>query len=374
MVDEGKLLIIDDEEIVLDSCIHILAGSNYQVVTARNGTSGLAKLEEFYPDLVFVDLKMPGISGFDVLDQIRDFDPTIVCIVITGFSTVSSAVEAMQKGAYDFLPKPFTPDEFRMITRRGIEKRRLVLDTIALRKEKDLLRDQFAAIVSHELKSPLSAIQQNLYVLSNELSGSLSDAQLYRFDRIKTRISDLIAMIKTWLRVVSVDIEELQENFNPTSLSTVLAKAMDTVETHATRKDIQIVANLNETFGDILGDEGTLVEVFVNIIGNAIKFSRIGSKITINGEEIDNSITVSFTDTGVGIANEDLPFIFDAFYTKKPKSESEGGSGLGLAISKQIIEAHNGSIFVESEFGKGSTFSVTLPVIRNEELEAVPKK
>jgi DNA-binding NtrC family response regulator len=167
-----KILIIDDEEVVLDSCTEILAGSNYEIATATDGVRGLTLVEEFHPDLVFVDLKMPGISGFEVLEKIREYDSTVVAIVITGYATVSSAVEAMKKGAYDFLPKPFTPDEFRLITRRGLEKRTLVLETMALRREREILRENFAAIVSHELKGPLSAVQQNLFVLEQELSSS----------------------------------------------------------------------------------------------------------------------------------------------------------------------------------------------------------
>ena len=90
--------------------------------------------------LIYVDLKMPGISGIEVIEKIRDTDPTIVVIVITGFATVSSAVEAMKNGAYDFLPKPFTPDEFRLITQRGLDKRGLILETIQLRREKEMLQ------------------------------------------------------------------------------------------------------------------------------------------------------------------------------------------------------------------------------------------
>lgn len=365
MAEEGKLLIIDDEEIVLDSCTHILAGTDYQVLTARNGELGLQKLREYHPDLVFVDLKMPGISGFEVLDKIKELDPTIVCIVITGFSTVSSAVEAMQKGAYDFLSKPFTPDEFRMITRRGIEKRRLVLDTIALRKEKDMLRDQFAAIVSHELKSPLGAIQQNVFVLESQLSKTANEDQLHRLDRIKSRISDLLSLINTWLRVVSADIENLQDDFKPISIEDIILKAIEIIEPHAIRKNIQIITDFNNSTSQISGDRGTLIEVFVNLIGNAIKFSRMGSNVQINISELeDEFIEISVSDSGIGIAEDDLPFIFDAFYRGKPKSDSKAGSGLGLAISQRIIEVHKGYIAVESEFGKGSIFTVKLPSIQ----------
>ncbi len=185
MENKPKILIIDDEEVVIDSCTQILARGDFQLSTARNGTIGLELLKEFLPDLVFVDLKMPGISGFEVLDGIQEFDPTIVTVVITGFATVNSAIEAMKKGAYDFLPKPFTPDELRVITRRGLERRALVLETIALRREKEMLREHFAAIVSHELKSPLGAVQQNLYVLADDLSEILSEEQTNKVKRLQ---------------------------------------------------------------------------------------------------------------------------------------------------------------------------------------------
>ena len=152
MKNQSKIVIIDDEEVVLDSCTLILEGGDYSVTTASNGALGLKLVEENQPDLVFVDLKMPGIPGIEVLEKITESNPTIVSIVITGYATVTSAVEAMKKGAYDFLPKPFTPDEFRLITKRGLERRKLMLETIALRKEKEMLRENFAAIVSHELK------------------------------------------------------------------------------------------------------------------------------------------------------------------------------------------------------------------------------
>ena len=108
MNDRFRILIIDDEKIVLDSCTAILAGSDYQIATAPDGNRGLDLIQEFQPDLIFVDLMMPGIPGLEVIERVTAVDPTIVTVVITGFATVSSAVEAMKRGAYDFLPKPFT--------------------------------------------------------------------------------------------------------------------------------------------------------------------------------------------------------------------------------------------------------------------------
>ena len=364
MKNNYRILIIDDEEIILDSCTEILAGGDYEVATATDGTRGLKRLKEFQPDLVFVDLKMPGLSGLEVLEQIYELNPTIVTIVITGYATVDSAVEAMKQGAYDFLPKPFTPDQFRLITHRGLERRKLVLDTIALRREKELLRENFAAIVSHELKSPLGAVQQNLFTLVDELSDTVTEDQLRRLERMKTRIADLVELIHTWLRGISVDIETIKDNFEPVSVPTVISKAVESIEPHAVRKAIEVVTSVEEPLSPVFGDEGTLTEALVNIGNNAVKYSHMGSQVSIKAEEKDGHIVISVSDTGVGIPKEDLPFIFDDFYRAESGRAAAGGAGLGLAICRRIVETHDGSISAESEPGKGSTFVIELPAYK----------
>ena len=357
-----KIIIIDDEEVVLDSCSLILEGGNYSVTTASDGTLGLKLVEEVQPDLVFIDLKMPGIPGFEVLEKITELNPTIVSIVITGYATVTSAVEAMKKGAYDFLPKPFTPDEFRLITKRGLERRKLMLETIALRKEKEMLRENFAAIVSHELKSPLGAIQQNLFALSAELSGTINENQQARFERMKARIDDLIKLINSWLRVMSIDIAKISENFSLIYLPSVISKSIDINEPQAIRKDIQIVTSIDETMKPIEGEEVSFQEALVNIIGNAIKYSFPGGKIFINAHQVDENILISVSDTGVGIPKEELPYVLVDFFKGKSGHEIEDSHGIGLTISRRIIEAHKGSISVESIQGEGTTFFINVPV------------
>ena len=361
MTDKAKLLIIDDEQIVLDSCTQILANGGYIIATANNGEIGLKKLPEVQPDLIFVDLKMPGISGFEVIKNINEYDPTIVTIVITGFATISSAVDAMKEGAFDFLPKPFTPDELRLITRRGLEKRRLELETIALRREREMLREHFAAIVSHELKSPLNAVQQNLFVLADELSAQLTDDQKGRLERVKSRINDLMKLIHTWLRVISADIDEIQAQFQSNRIDPLISRAIENVENQAIRKNVELITSIQEQINPVNGDEGTLVEAFVNIIGNAIKYSPMGSQVLISAVNEGDQIQVSVKDNGVGIPKEDLQYIFNDFYIAGNAPKEARGSGLGLAITRRIIEAHYGSVSVDSEPGKGSTFVICLP-------------
>lgn len=366
--EKSRILIIDDEEVILDSCTQILEGGPYYVATSMDGTFGLELVQEFKPDVVFVDLKMPGIQGFEVLDRIHSFDPTIVAIVITGYATVNSAVEAIKKGAYDFLPKPFTPEEFRVITRRGLERRKLVLETTALRREREMLREHFAAIVSHELKAPISAVQQNLFALEFDLAEQLTRGQKGQFGRMKSSIDDLMKLIHTWLRVITADadINKLREDFQSVYIDTVISKAVESVQPHAVRKDIEIIPSIAEKLKPINGDEITLVEALVNLLGNAVKYSRMGSQIHISAEEKEGQISIAVSDRGVGVSEDDLPFIFGDFYIGKSAPEEERGSGLGLAITRRIVEAHDGSLLVESALDKGSTFVIRLPVIKTD--------
>lgn len=363
MNSQHKIVIIDDEEVVLDSCTQILEGSDYEVAIAQRGQEGLDLINQFQPDLVFLDLKMPGLSGMQVLEEILNIDPTIVTVVITGFATIDSAVEAMKRGAYDFLPKPFTPDEFRMLTRRGLERRNLLLETIKLRREKELLRENFSAIVSHELKSPLSAIQQNLFALDHELSDKLNESQKSKFNRMKERIDDLVKLINSWLRVLSIDIGKIRENFKPLHVQPLITKAVDNVDPHAIRKDIRINTTIDETMGPIEGDEISFVEALGNMIDNAVKYSYTGSEVNIHAKQLGDNIQISIIDKGVGISKEDLPNIFNDFYRGKSKEQLEGSHGIGLTISRRIIESHNGVLSVESEPGKGTKFTIRVPTI-----------
>ncbi len=358
MGDLLKVLVIDDEEVVLDSCGRILDKGQYEIATASNGEAGLGKIAEYHPDIVFVDLKMPGMSGLEVIERIRAIDPTIVIVVITGYSTVDSAVESMKRGAYDFLPKPFHPEEFRLIARRGGEKRCLVLETAALRREKELLRENFAAIVSHELKSPLAALQQSLYAMT---SGPLPEEVLTRLKRMQFRVDDLMKIIHTWLRAMSSDIGGIRENFGTVSVEAVVSKAADSVRPEAVRKGIEVAVEVAKGADSVRGDEGTLVEALVNIAGNAVKYSRMQGKVAVRASREGDHVRIAVSDQGVGMTPEDVRMVFGGFGRGSAGTAAEEGHGFGLAISRRIVEAHGGTVTVESEPGRGSTFVVSLP-------------
>jgi len=357
-----NILVIDDEEVVRDSCSQVLIKEGYQTETAGDGETGLRKIREVKPDLVLVDLKMPGVCGMEVLKKIRDIDPDIIAVVITGFATIDSAVESMKEGAYDFLPKPFTPDELRLIIKRGLEKRKLALEAATLREEKKRMEENFITMVSHELRTPLVDIQQYFEVILGGIVGEVAIKQKEMLERVRERIDALLKLIKDWLDMTRIKAGEVVKKFEPLDISFILKNAISFALPQAEMRKITLEIDAPSSLKKVKGDKESLKMIFTNLISNGIKFNHEGGSVLIKAKEQDDHIIIEVSDTGIGIIKEDLPFIFDEFFrVKSDKTRHISGTGLGLSIVKKIAEAHSGSIKVESELGKGSTFFVILP-------------
>jgi two-component system sensor histidine kinase/response regulator len=356
------VLVIDDEESMRDSCSLILAKEGFEADTAENGELGLEKVREKLPDFVLIDLKMPGIGGLEVLDKVKKINPDSIPIVITGYATVESAVEAMKRGAYDFLPKPFTPEELRLIIRRGVERKKLQEEADSLRREKKLIEENFITMVSHQLRSPLVAVAQYFEVVLGGHLGGIGPQLKEMIEKARARLEGLLNLINDWLSIARMNGGQLVDRLKPTHLEPMLAKLVDFLQ--ALTEENNITLRLAPPSGSdlALADPETLEEVFSNLITNAIKYNTIDGSVTLSIREESKTIVVDVADTGVGISQEHLPFIFDQFYQiDRSKRGADKGSGLGLAIAKRIVEAHGGSLHVTSRAGEGSTFSVSLP-------------
>jgi len=368
VVEKAAILVIDDEKAMRDSCCQVLTKEGYQAETAVDGDTGLQKIRELKPDLVLVDLKMPGMSGMELLEKVADIDPNIVCVVITGYATIESAVEAMKRKAYDFLPKPFTPDELRIITKRGLEKRRLALESARLQQEKETMRKNFITLVSHQLRSPLGSVKLYLGVIKEGFAGEVASKQKELMEKAVTRVDDLLQLIDDWLDMSHIEAGNLIEKFEPVDLVTILSETIELLRPLAEDKRITLKTDLPDNLYVVQGYGEGLKQAFANLVANAINYNRQAGKVTVSTREEGGHVVVDISDTGIGISQENLHFIFDEFFRVKTK-ETQGvsGSGLGLPIVKKIIEAHNGSIKVTSEPGKGSTFSVILPKAKAEQ-------
>ncbi|MFH1007005.1 MAG: hybrid sensor histidine kinase/response regulator [Candidatus Latescibacterota bacterium] len=359
---ETRILVIDDDEAMRDSCTQVLAKEGYRVEVASDGHTGLGKMREMSLDIVLVDLKMAGVGGMEILEAIREIDQTIVLIVITGYATVASAVEAMKRGAYDFLPKPFAPDELRFIVKRGLEKRRLEQEATALRAEKERMKRNFVTIVSHELRSPLVAAEQYLAVLEEGILDETPAKKKEVLSRVRERVRELLALVHEWMDMSRIESGRIVERFEPLDLGAVLVEAAESMRPLAEPRRIILEESLPDSRGTMEGDREALRRLFGNLIGNAIKYNRDGGHVRIHLDERENDFVATVCDTGVGIPPEGLPFIFDEFFrVKTEETRKLTGSGLGLSLAKRIVEAHKGRIQASSTLGQGTTLTVVLP-------------
>ncbi len=193
----ATIVVIDDDEGMRIACRKTLTKSGHRVETFENGALGLEGVAQLKPDLVLVDLKMPGLDGNEVIARVRELEPDIVVVVITGYATIDTAVAAMKAGAYDFLPKPFSPDELRIITARALERRRLAQEKRRSDVERELLKRRFVTFVSHQLQAPLVAIYQYLDVM-RQLGDTPETAAKRRdwYERCLARVQEMQCLIK----------------------------------------------------------------------------------------------------------------------------------------------------------------------------------
>jgi len=355
------ILIIDDEEALRDGCSQVLEKAGYAVLTAEQGIEGIKLAREHVPDMAFIDLKMPNISGMEIIEILSRDIPDIVLVMITGFATIVSAVEAMQKGAYDYLPKPFNPDQLRALAKRGLEHRNLKIETKRLRVEKDLMERNFITFVSHEMRSPLVVIRQYIEAL-NEIAGDRFDKDVKEIiERCRKRIQNLEELVEHWLDISRIEDGTFAQQKVSLSLDSIISRSVEEMIPVCRKRGIFLETNIPQKLPQITGDAESLVRVFTNIIGNATKYTPEGGKITVTCQHDEFYIKVSIADMGTGIPPDKLPLIFDPFFRCGGKNEKHSGSGLGLTFCKKIMESHKGCIAVSSKESEGTTFVLTFP-------------
>ena len=358
-----RVMVIDDEEPVRRACQKILERAGYEVETFGRGQDGLERIALLPPALLVVDLKMPELNGFQIIDRVRQLDRDIVIVVITGYATVATAVDAMKAGAYDFLPKPFTPEELRVIAQRGLERWTLSREAERLRREKAATERRFVTFVSHQLKSPLVAVKQYLDVLAHGSLGPLPAATVEWIDRSRLRLGEMLELIHDWLALSRIESEALARRNDATSLPLVVRQTIDEVGALAGASKIQLSADVPDELPSVRGDQLCMRMLVVNLVTNAIKYNRPGGAVTVRARRDGGFAILQVIDTGIGIPQDQLARIFDEFVRiASPASPDVPGSGLGLTICKRIVDELGGRIEVESVLGQGTTFKVRLPL------------
>ncbi len=495
-LDPEKIVVIDDESSLREGAQRILSRMGYEVFLAERGEAGLKLIKENPISIALLDMKMPGMDGMEVLKEIMAMDRGIIVIVITGYATVETAIQAMKMGAYDFIPKPYEPDQLRIVIKRANETLRLKINAqrnererrrtladlnteqsrihtiieslpngvlvtdsraevvllnpacyrllhidaekkdpgkkpagsiceyvkddevcslvkeisrgkyidyndipskeikvnsetyllvlcrpvlgeknecmgtvvnimdISTTKLLDQLKSEFVAKVSHELRSPLSTIHEQLKMVLGSLGQSMDGDDQHLLARAREKTGGLISTIGDLL-----DLSRIEAGMGAKALKTVqideLLKAIcEFMAVRATAKQQTLTFTPPETpIPAIKGDPLALESVFGNLISNAIIYTPEKGTIQVDCGVTGTNLRVRVKDNGFGIEAKYMDKIFDRFYrVKNERTRYITGTGLGLPIVKGIVDGMNGYIDVQSEINQGTTFTVILPL------------
>ena len=551
---QPRILVVDDEPHVVQIFQDLLAQRGYEVVSSQNGDDAIVKVTTGSFDLVLTDINLPGVDGLEVVRAAKAADKDTCVILITGYASTTTAIDALRQGAYDYITKPFDLWETAKAIDRGLESRFLVienrrlvtsleeanrelqhheqilsrmvkeatqritalyeagkeistslsrqatLDVIvnqvtklagaeasmvflydthtgdyaaeagvgvsaenlrhyrfgigvglhgqavrnaspvrcasvpetvgveeflseleistalvvplltnenvlgtitALRrdgrpftaddqelltmfasqasiavtnailyertKELDRMKSEFVAVVSHEVRTPLTSIKGSLELLGDERFHVLPPPQKELLSICQANTERLITLINDILDFSKLESSKLSLNFEGVEIGKLVPEAVDHIRNLAGMKGIAIDVHIEGSAGSVDADPMRVAQVVTNLLGNAIKFSPEKGKIEVWARGTDEEVTIDVKDYGKGISQRDLSRLFQRFaQLDSSTTRKAGGTGLGLVISKGIVEQHGGRIWVESVVGKGSTFSFSLPRTREE--------
>ena len=377
MAEKERILVVDYEESIREMVSKIVNQIGYEAITAQNGREALEILRHTPSTIIITDIKMPETDGVEMIKSIRtEFpDKPILCMTDQEASHIHS--DLVTFGAADYITKPFTIDEMKAKLNRVLRERNLIVDltqkSLELEraneelKRLDKMKSTFISSISHELRTPLTVIKEFISLMLEGHAGPLTEDQrdyLGIANKNILRLTNLIETILDFSRIESG--KGLKLRFEPTLLVEVVEDASMTLSQQLEEKRITLENRIDPDTPLVLIDRNRMVEVFINLIGNGIKFTPPGGKITIDSRGLTEKrdyLKVMLIDSGVGIAPEDLPKIFDRFYQgQRTQTGIILGTGLGLAITKEIIEGHQGDIHVESKLGNGACFVFTIPV------------
>ena len=474
-----KILVVDDEMRIREGCRDVLTQEGFEVASAESGQKGLDMIAREHFDIILLDLMMPEMSGLEVLPEVKASHPDTVVIVITGYATVEHSIEAMKSGAFDFIPKPFSPEQLKVVVSKAIEHTRAlqdiakeksrmrglinrlsdgvmatddqlrvvlgnpaflkminhkggavighpaesfikqpellnmvhealampqdtfrelieeirrdgegdaeemvlnahsvpfrnrtgtnigtitVLHDITALKKIDQMKSDFVSMVSHEIRSPMNSVLMQLKVMMDGLAGDVSEKQMEILDRASKKINSLVEMASELLDLAKIESGLITLEKEAVQFNALLEDQRQFHLDGAAAKNISISFEKAPHLPPVSANRRNMEEVVSNLITNAIKYSPEGAAIDLVVNLENDYLCIVVKDTGLGMAPDDLERIFDRFYrVKNGQTRYITGTGLGLPIVKKIVQAHHGTIQVESVPGRGSTFRVYIP-------------
>jgi two-component system, sensor histidine kinase and response regulator len=371
-MDTLRVLVIDDEIGMRSGAARVLDGFRValpdtdghvrlEVEQAESGEEGLEKMAKHKCDVILLDHKLPGMSGLEVLEQLNQRHDDALTIMITAYASLDVAVSATKRGAFDFLAKPFTPEELRASVRKAARHHVLRWQARKLAQEKRQVRFQFLSVLVHELKAPLAAVEGYLRLLQEgaaedpATAARAIDRSLVRLDGMRKLIVDLLDLTRIesgqkLRELVAVEVTEVAR--------AAIETALPAAEERKIVQELHAPAPVH-----IRADRGEIEIILNNLVSNAVKYNRDGGRVDVTISGGAEGVTMVVKDTGIGMSKEETAKLFGEFVRiKNAKTRNIMGSGLGLSIVRKLATLYGGDVTVESQPDVGTTFTVRLPV------------
>lgn len=317
---------------------------NYEIIEAETGERGLEIIESDSPDIILLDNKLPGIQGIEVLEEIKRRKLDVAVMMITSYASLDIAVKATNFGAYNFVPKPFTPDELKTAI-DGISKHLyLKRMTNKMKKEGKEIRFQFLSVLSHELKSPLNAIEGYLRIMEERQVGeNIADYQAM-IDRSLVRIKGMRNLIMDMLDLTKLESGKKNRELKKVDLTELANMAIGTVHPLAIQRNISIHFEASKNIS-LIADPDEIEIVLNNLLSNAVKYNKEGGEVNFTIKNGGPNVVLKIEDTGIGISEENKDKLFQEFTRIKTAATRDiSGSGLGLSITKKMVEQYNATL------------------------------
>jgi len=380
----ATVLVVDDEPRNVEVISHFLMREGFRVIAAEDGDAALLTVIEEAPDVILLDVMMPGLDGFEVCRRLKAHPATVFIpvVILTALRGASERVKGAAAGADEFLSKPF--DEVELVTRvksllrvkrlhdqlqahavemenRVAERTAELQNALDDLKELDRLKSEFISNVSHELRTPLLHVKGYVDLLAEGVLGGLTPRQTEGLGIAQEAIERLERVVEDIVDFSAVQQQRLI--LEPVSVADVCQNVIQTVAPLATRREVNVNLILPPDLPPVLADRLALTRALRHLLDNAIKFSPVGEAVQISAEKQKAFVRIAVHDRGEGIPLDKQEQIFDAFYQADGSTTRRaGGLGLGLALVKMLLEAHGVPVRIDSQAGIGSTFYFELLV------------
>jgi len=350
-----NILVVDDEMGPRES-LKMILNPYYNVLVADRGAQAIEMLKHHPVDLVTLDLKMPGLTGINVLEKVKAHDPDIEAIIITGYGSLDTAIEGLRLGAFDYISKPFDVNHILALVRRGLERR-------TAKAKLRQVKSDFLSNVSHELRTPLSVVVGFVYLLLNQVIGKLSDEQQKVLETVYRNSEELLELIDNVLWMTSINAGESSVSVEKFDTRDIINETVKRHEKMVRAKGLKV--NIQFADGDLtlVSDRAKVERVFQNVFNNSVKFTSHGA-ITVKVSAAADHTFIDFEvgDTGIGIEPSKMATIFEPFHqADNSMQRAFSGLGIGLTVAHRMADLVGGKLRITSQPDVGTQVFMSFP-------------